>query len=70
MNLSVAYAHFFLEAPYADIIRTTICILLGVNPAMLFVIMFIDGTWGSFIHVGENIHYSNSIPTTNSPLIG
>ena len=55
MNLSVAYAHFFLEAPYADIIRTTICILLGVNPAMLLVIMFIDGTWGSFIHVGENI---------------
>jgi sterol desaturase/sphingolipid hydroxylase (fatty acid hydroxylase superfamily) len=55
MNLSVTYAHFFLEAPYADFIRTTICILLGVNPAMLFVIMFIDGTWGAMIHVGENI---------------
>ncbi len=55
MNLSVTYAHFFLEAPYADIIRTTICILLGVNPAMLFVIMFVDGTWGGFIHIGENI---------------
>lgn len=55
MNLSITYAHFFLEAPYADIIRTTICILLGVNPAMLFVIMFIDGTWGAFIHIGENL---------------
>lgn len=55
MNLSVTYAHFFLEAPYADIIRTTICILLGVNPPLLFFIMFIDGTWGSFIHVGENL---------------
>ncbi|HEY4324730.1 MAG TPA: sterol desaturase family protein [Mucilaginibacter sp.] len=55
MNLSVTYAHFFLEAPYADVIRTTICILLGVNPAMLFVIMFIDGTWGAFIHIGENL---------------
>jgi sterol desaturase/sphingolipid hydroxylase (fatty acid hydroxylase superfamily) len=55
MNLSVTYAHFFLEAPYADIIRTSICILLGVPPAMLFVIMFVDGFWGSFIHVGENI---------------
>lgn len=55
MNLSVTYAHFFLEAPYADIIRTTICILLGVNPPLLFLIMFIDGTWGAFIHVGENI---------------
>ncbi len=55
MNLSVTYAHFFLEGPYADFIRTTICILLGVNPALLFFIMFIDGTWGAFIHVGENI---------------
>jgi sterol desaturase/sphingolipid hydroxylase (fatty acid hydroxylase superfamily) len=55
MNLSVTYAHFFLEGPYADVVRTTICILLGINPAMLFVIMFIDGTWGAFIHIGENI---------------
>jgi len=55
MNLSVTYAHFFLEAPYADVIRTTICILLGVNPPLLFFIMFVDGTWGSFIHVGENL---------------
>lgn len=55
MNLSVTYAHFFLEAPYADVVRTSICIVLGVNPALLFFIMFIDGTWGAFIHVGDNI---------------
>ena len=55
MNLSVTYAHFFLEAPYADIIRTSLCILLGVNPPLLFFIMFIDVTWGAFIYVGENI---------------
>jgi len=55
MNLSVTYAHFFLEAPYADLIRTSICILLGVNPPMLFVIMFVDGFWGAFIHIGENL---------------
>lgn len=55
MNLSVTYTHFFLEAPYADLIRTTICILLGVNPPLLFVIMFVDGTWGALIHVGENL---------------
>ncbi|WP_299550310.1 sterol desaturase family protein [Seonamhaeicola sp.] len=55
MNLSVTYAHFFLEAPYADVIRTTVCILLGVKPEMLFLIMFIDGTYGAFIHVGENL---------------
>lgn len=55
MNLFVSHAHFFLEAPYADLIRTTICILLGVPPPMLFLIMFIDGTWGSFIHIGESM---------------
>lgn len=55
MNLSVTHAHFFLEAPYADVIRTTVCIILGVQPELLFLIMFIDGTWGAFIHVGENM---------------
>ena len=55
MNLAVSHAHFFLEAPYADVIRTSICMLLGVPPAMLFVIMFIDGFWGSFIHIGESV---------------
>jgi len=55
MNLSVSYSHFFLEGPYADFIRTSICMLLGVNPPMLFLIMFIDGSWGGFIHAGENL---------------
>ena len=55
MNLSISYAHFFLEGPYADVIRTTVCILLGVNPPMLVVIMFIDGFYGSFIHIGEHL---------------
>ncbi|MEZ4810844.1 MAG: sterol desaturase family protein [Allomuricauda sp.] len=55
MNLSVTHAHFFLEAPYADTIRTTVCILCGVHPELLFLIMFIDGTYGAFIHIGENL---------------
>lgn len=55
MNLSISFAHFFLEGPYADVVRTTTCILLGVDPAMLVVIMFIDGFWGGFIHMGENL---------------
>ena len=55
MNLSVTFAHFFLEAPYANVIRTTICILGGLNVPMLFFIMFIDGTWGAFIHAGEGL---------------
>ncbi len=55
MNLFVSHAHFFLEAPYADIIRTSTCMLLGVSPPLLGVIMFIDGIWGMFIHAGENL---------------
>jgi sterol desaturase/sphingolipid hydroxylase (fatty acid hydroxylase superfamily) len=61
MNLSVSYAHFFLEGPYADVIRTTVCILLGVSPAMLFVIMFIDGFYGGFIHIGEQLMKSGKL---------
>lgn len=55
MNLSVSFAHFFFEGPYADVIRTSICILLGVSPPLLFFIMFIDGTWGAFIHAGPHL---------------
>ena len=55
MNLSVTHAHFFLEAPYADTIRTTVCILLCVQPELLFLIMFIDRTYGAFIHIGDNL---------------
>ncbi len=55
MNLSVTYAHFILEAPYANLIRNSTCLFLGVDPLLLGLIMFIDGTWGAFIHVGENI---------------
>jgi sterol desaturase/sphingolipid hydroxylase (fatty acid hydroxylase superfamily) len=55
MNLSISFAHFFLEAPYADFIRTTTCILLGVSPLMLVLIMFIDGLWGGFIHIGDHM---------------
>ena len=55
MSLFVSHAHFFLEAPYADVIRTSVCMLLGVSPPLLFVIMFIDGTWGMFIHAGEHL---------------
>ena len=55
MNLSVSHAHFFLEGPYAQFIRTTVCILLGLQPELLFLIMVIDGTYGAFIHVGENL---------------
>ncbi|HEY1010948.1 MAG: sterol desaturase family protein [Daejeonella sp.] len=69
MNLSVNFAHFFLEAPYADVIRTSICILLGVNPALLFFIMFVDGFWGSFIHIGENVIRDGRLGFLNNLLL-
>ncbi len=69
MNLFVNFSHFFLEAPYADVIRTSICIIMGVNPALLFFIMFIDGTWGSFIHVGENIMKDGRLGFLNNLLL-
>ncbi len=53
MNLSVNFAHFFLEGPYATFIRTTTCMLLGVEPAMLLMVMAIDSIWGEAIHFSE-----------------
>lgn len=55
MNLSVSYAHFFLEAPYADLVRIGICTLSGLDPAVLLLVIGIDSLWGSFIHIGEEI---------------
>ena len=55
MNISVSHARFFLEGPFSDIIRTTICIVLGVNPLLLFLIMLVDSIWGAFIHIGEHL---------------
>lgn len=55
MNLSVSYSHFFLEDSFANIIRIPICIVMGLNPPLLFLIMLIDGTWGAFNHVGEGL---------------
>jgi sterol desaturase/sphingolipid hydroxylase (fatty acid hydroxylase superfamily) len=55
MNLSVTYAHFYLEIPFAQVMRTTVCVLLGLPLEMLWVIMFIDGVYGAFIHVGANL---------------
>jgi sterol desaturase/sphingolipid hydroxylase (fatty acid hydroxylase superfamily) len=55
MNLFVSYAHFPLEQTYAEIVRTSICILLGLSPPLLFLIMLIDTVWSEFAHAGENI---------------
>jgi sterol desaturase/sphingolipid hydroxylase (fatty acid hydroxylase superfamily) len=54
MNLSVNFAHFFLEGPYATAIRTTTCILLGMSPELLLVIMALDSFWGEIIHLSEH----------------
>ncbi|MCR9264209.1 MAG: sterol desaturase family protein [Flavobacteriaceae bacterium] len=55
MNLSVNHAHFFLEFPYADFIRTATCMLLGVDPKLFFSILLLDITYATFIHVGEHV---------------
>lgn len=53
MNLTVAWVHFFAEGYYTAIIQVPMLMLLGVKPAMVLIILVIDGTWGTFIHAGE-----------------
>jgi sterol desaturase/sphingolipid hydroxylase (fatty acid hydroxylase superfamily) len=54
MNLSVNFSHIFLEAVYADFVRVSICMLLGVNLPFLFMIMTLDWIWGELIHLSED----------------
>lgn len=54
INLAVAYHRFFLEQSYIDFIKIVICIVMGIEPAMLFLIIIVDGVWGLFIHIGED----------------
>ena len=38
INLAVAYNRFFFEQPYIDFVKTSICILMGIEPAMFLLI--------------------------------
>lgn len=54
MNLTVAWVHFFAEGYYTAAIQVPLLMLLGVTPEMVAIILVIDGTWGTFIHAGED----------------
>jgi sterol desaturase/sphingolipid hydroxylase (fatty acid hydroxylase superfamily) len=54
MNLTVAWVHFFAEGYYTAAIQVPLLMLLGVSPEMVGIILVIDGTWGTFIHAGED----------------
>ncbi|MBS1610797.1 MAG: sterol desaturase family protein [Bacteroidetes bacterium] len=54
MNLTVAWVHFFAEGYYTAAVQVPLLMLLGVSPEMVAIILVIDGTWGTFIHCGED----------------
>jgi sterol desaturase/sphingolipid hydroxylase (fatty acid hydroxylase superfamily) len=54
MNLTVAWVHFFAEGYYTAAIQVPLLMLFGVSPEMVAIILVIDGTWGTFIHCGED----------------
>ena len=54
MNLTVAWVHFFAEGYYTAAVQVPILMILGVRPEMVAIILVIDGTWGTFIHSGED----------------
>jgi sterol desaturase/sphingolipid hydroxylase (fatty acid hydroxylase superfamily) len=53
LNMTVAWVHFFAEGYYSALLQVPLLMLLGVQPAMLIVIMAFEVTWGTFIHAGE-----------------
>jgi len=54
MNMTVAWVHFFAEGYYTAAIQVPILMIFGVQPEMVAIILVIDGTWGTFIHAGED----------------
>lgn len=54
MNLTVAWVHFFAEGYYTAAIQVPLLMIFGVSPEMVAIILVIDGTWGTFIHTGED----------------
>jgi len=53
LNSSVTLTTFFVENLYSEFFAAMFCMILGVQPLMLFAIMIIDSIWGAFVHVSE-----------------
>lgn len=67
MHLMVGHARHVLEGPYADLVRTSICLMLGVPVPMLLTIMAIDGLWGWAIHVSPDLLPRARVPFLLGP---
>ena len=67
MHLMVGHARHVLEGPYADLVRTSICLMLGVPVPMLLAIMAIDGLWGWAIHVSPDLMPRARVPFLLGP---
>jgi sterol desaturase/sphingolipid hydroxylase (fatty acid hydroxylase superfamily) len=53
LNSSITLTTFFVENLYTEFFAATFCMLLGVQPIMLFAIMILDSIWGAFVHISE-----------------
>jgi sterol desaturase/sphingolipid hydroxylase (fatty acid hydroxylase superfamily) len=54
LNSSVTLTTFFVENLYSEFFAAMFCMILGVQPLMLFAIMIIDSIWGAFVHISES----------------
>ena len=55
MNLSVIHVGFFLQGLHANLVRSSFCVLLGVDLGLLAVVMVLDAFWGGFVHVSDEL---------------
>ncbi|MFN3488610.1 MAG: sterol desaturase family protein [Emticicia sp.] len=53
LNSSITLTTFFVENLYSEFFAAMFCMLLGVQPIMLFAIMILDSIWGAFVHISE-----------------
>jgi sterol desaturase/sphingolipid hydroxylase (fatty acid hydroxylase superfamily) len=55
MNSSVNRTNFFANAIYLSFFKSLICMLLGVNPTIFFIMLAVDGLWVHFSHISEDV---------------
>ncbi len=54
LNSAVTLHTFYIENVYTELFISFVCIMLGVEPLMLFTIMILDSIWGAFVHISED----------------
>lgn len=55
MSTVVNRTNFYLNEVYLSFFRTLFCMLMGVNPVILLIVVAVEGMWVHFVHISEDV---------------